>query len=159
MMGVIIAMESDSGGRANAVVFVRATRLLDAADGESGVALYHRINGRANSHWNRLLAATSITAGKDEVPARSKPTQVPTQRSSVPLDMTISVAFGLEPRAAPTSGQPAAIGAAEAFPATTSVTVASVTEIATATSRPDGSEPVTHPTPRINFVEDAVAAV
>jgi hypothetical protein len=136
VMGASTAAASDDGGAsANAFVFVRAKWLVDTAVGVSALLLSHRINGRANVHWNRLLSATSTTAGKDEVPARSKPTQVPTQCSAVPPD-TAKIAIGLEPSAAPSSGQPAPIGAAEAIPPTTSVTLAPLTEIATQQAGP-----------------------
>jgi hypothetical protein len=157
--GASTAEATDKCGSTNAVVFVKATRLLAAAEVESAPLLNHITNGRANVHWNRLLSVTSIIAGKDEMPARSKPTQVPTQRNAAPPDTTIFVAFGLEPRAAPTNGQPAAVGAAAAVPPMTSVTVAPLIEIATPTSRPGTNEPVAQPTPRTNFVEFAVAAV
>jgi hypothetical protein len=93
------------------------------------------------------------------VEKRSKPTQVPTQRNAAPPDTTISVALGLEPSAAPTNGQPTAVGAAAAVPSTTSVTLAPLIKMAIPTSRPDANEPAMHPTARINFVEFFVAPV
>jgi hypothetical protein len=49
-MGATTAAASDKGGSTNAVVFVRATRLLAAAEVESALLLNHITNGSANAH-------------------------------------------------------------------------------------------------------------